>query len=276
MAKSRFHYHAQAVGLAGHITFPFDQVIDVQAPSALPTSGGRCNAHKESFNLGDIVSHSAAHTQTSGNYDENLDAYVTVATATVENYNLRNILKVKKIVAQLTSTYPAGKGDEPSISPKGSYFEGLEIAGRAIELESHVDTYMRLDTRQKLREHYKNNQQFRASLDQATFMGGHESLPENVRGYFPWSRQRSTGELPENRGTAIVPLFVIKNASAPGFEVYGNVVYVHDFGRIHLGELVIGPYERRLTMVHVDLGSPVKGSLTAASVGGNGGETDPL
>jgi hypothetical protein len=38
---------------------------------------------------------------------------------------------------------------------------------------------------------------------------------------------------------------------------------------------VISAYERRVTMLHVDMGSPMDGSIDAASVDGNGGTTDP-
>jgi hypothetical protein len=72
-------------------------------------------------------------------------------------------------------------------------------------------------------------------------------------------------------GTTIVPLFIVLNPSAAGFQVSGNTITVENFGTIVLGELVISDYERRLTMLHADLGS----GASACIVGGNGGPTDP-
>jgi len=50
---------------------------------------------------------------------------------------------------------------------------------------------------------------------------------------------------------------------------------VDNFGTVVLGELIIGAYQRRLTMLHAELGSPTGGKMSSAIVDGNGGSTDP-
>jgi hypothetical protein len=67
----------------------------------------------------------------------------------------------------------------------------------------------------------------------------------------------------------------VNNKNEPGvFEVRGNVVYVPDFGRIHLGEMVITPHERRLKMIHANLGSPAHADISVCCVCGGGGPID--
>jgi len=271
----RFLYHAHAMGVSGRITRPFEEVIDVQAVSGLPPAGGYSSARKDSYRLREVFSHGGAHSEATGSYDPNKNAFETVVTSTVEGYNLCNVVLADSFTARITSVHPASNPDEPRITPQGSMFEKLRIAGKDIVLESLVDDYDKLDSMSKLREHYKNDASFREAFQRNTFLGREAELPEAKYRYFPWRRYQKTDELPECRGMTVVPLFVVKNPSSPGFEVHGNVIHVQDFGRIHIGDLIISAYERRVTMLHVDLGSPIDGDVSAASVDGNGGTTDP-
>ena len=45
---------------------------------------------------------------------------------------------------------------------------------------------------------------------------------------------------------------------------------VPDFGKIFFGELLIADMSRRLTMMRLDLGSPLGGSLACGEVQSNG------
>jgi hypothetical protein len=47
MAKRTFHYHASAHALSGQFWRPFQRIIEVQAPSALPSIGGVGNSRVE-------------------------------------------------------------------------------------------------------------------------------------------------------------------------------------------------------------------------------------
>jgi len=56
--------------------------------------------------------------------------------------------------------------------------------------------------------------------------------------------------------------------------IAGNVIDVGGFGRIHIGELVISPSDRRLSAMRFELGSPTEASFTAGS-GATDGSTWP-
>jgi hypothetical protein len=275
MSTPRFLYHASAVGLSGEIRRPFQQTIDAQAASALPRYGGRCSARFDKFQLPDILSHTGATTQVAGVYQAQSDTHETSVSATVTGFNLRGIVAADTLTSSIRSSHPASKHDEPSISIAGSQIEGLRIAGRDIVLESRLDIYTQLDTMTKLRAYYKDNAAFREDFDRAAYVGRGGELPEDVWKFFPWRNYKRSAKLPEHRGMTIVPLYTVKNPSEPGFEVYGSVIRIHDFGRVHIGELIVESHRRRLMMLHADLGSPVEGFFSASCGDGNGSTGNP-
>jgi hypothetical protein len=275
MSTPRFLYHASAVGLAGQVLRPFQQSIDAQAASALPRYGGSCSAHFGKFQLQDVLSHAGASTKATAAYQESSDTHETGVSSTVKGLDIRGIVTVETLTSSVHCSHPATKHTEPGISIAGSEIKGLRIAGRDIVLESRLDIYDKLDTMAKLREYYKENAAFRDDFDGASYVGQQAALPEDVWQFFPWRNWKRSTTLPEHRGMTIVPLYTVKNASEPGFEVYGNVVRVHDFGRVHIGELIIESHRRRLLMLHADLGSPVEAFFCAGCSDGNGGSGNP-
>jgi hypothetical protein len=223
--------------------------------------------------------HHGAHSNAIGKYNPDWKAHEAMAHAAVGGLNIEDVLTVDFVTAHLTATYYSDSDDdqEPQISPRGSMFHRLRIAGRDVDLEPLVDLYDELDTMAKVRKAYSDNAKFREALDRDAFVGQETILPESHHRFFPWRMHEPDGKLPEYHGHTVVPLFRVLNKNEPGvFEVRGNVVYVPDFGRIHLGELVITSYERRLTMMRADLGSPVNADVMAASGCGGGGPIDSL
>jgi hypothetical protein len=276
MNKTRFLYHAQAVGLSGKITRPFEQNLDVQAVSAIPSSGGYSSARINDVRIREIFHCPTVHSETTGSFNEKNDSHDTSATATAEGFNLSDVVTAQVITARVSSSHAAGRDEEPSIRALGTSIQGLRIAGRDIELESLVDDFSELDTMTKLRERYKKDDGFRKRIQETAMIGRRSELAdERLHRFFPWCHRKPTDELPEFRHTTILPLFRILNPSAPGFRVIGNVVHVENFGRIHIGELVVSGYERRVNLLHVNLGSPVDGDVDACAVGGNGSTNDP-
>jgi hypothetical protein len=281
---SRFLFHASAIGITGQITRPVTHPIPSVA-SALPPGGGYTNAKQDPGQLLEIYSHGGATTAVTGN-EKNGD-HETTATATVLNLNVGNVVLLDSCTAYLSSIHP-GDGSQARFNTQGSFFKNLRIAGREIQLESRVDLHSMLATLDDLRTHYRNNTDFKGQLHfkekflfreqflEEAFAGKENQLHPKHQKYFPWRNWTNPNELPVSKGgVCIVPLFIVKNPSEPGFHVCGNVITVDNFGTVVLGELIIGAYERRLTMLHAELGSPTGGMVSAAAVEGNGGGTDP-
>jgi len=270
MNTPRFLYHASAVGLAGEVRRPFQQPIHAQATTALPRYGGHAASRVDNFQLADIVTHSTASSDATGVYNQLSNSFETTVKATVTGLDIRGVVTVESLTSMVHSTHPATKGAEPHISVSGSEINGLRVAGRDIVLESRLEIYSKLATMTALRDYYKETADFREDFERAAFVGRESALPEDVWHFFPWRRSKSSATLHEDQGLTIVPLYTIKNPSEPGFEVYENVIKVADFGRVHIGELIIQGDRRRLLMVHADLGSPCEGCVSAGCSDGNG------
>ncbi len=73
-SKHAFHYDASAHALSGRFWRPFQRVIEVQAPSVLPSIGGMGNSRVDNFRLDDLVSFKAGYTHVVGSEMELKDA----------------------------------------------------------------------------------------------------------------------------------------------------------------------------------------------------------
>ncbi len=124
--EQMFLYHGLASGVSGHITLPFQHVIEVQAPSALPFTGGYSASRAESFRYEHILSFSSARTVTTGS--ESGGSFNTLAMATVEGLNILDVVTADRVVARLASKY-SKETREQSASFAGSHYDNLRIAG---------------------------------------------------------------------------------------------------------------------------------------------------
>ena len=271
--KPRFHYHAHAVALAGEVTHPFYEIIEVQAPATIPPMGGYSSSHAKRYRLPGVVIHHGVRSKATGKHNPETKTHEAMAHSAIEGLNIEDVLTADFVTAHVTATFFSGDAQrtpdkEPRISPRGSMFHRLRIAGRDIELEPNVDLYHELDTLEKVKQAYSSNKgEFKDRFDRDTFIGREKDLPASHHRFFPWRKQQPTGNLPVCNGHTIVPLFTVKNPNEPRvFEVRGNVVYVPNFGRIHLGEMVITPHERRVMMIHADMGSPENADLSICCV----------
>lgn len=126
-----FLYHALASGFAGQITAPFQDTIEVQAPSAIPSIGGHCTSRVEGFRHKHMVSFASAETMATGSESDH--SFNTLATATIEGLNILNVVTADRVVARLASKYAKDNGARSSIFA-GSHFENLRIGGFPVEV----------------------------------------------------------------------------------------------------------------------------------------------
>src|SRR6266851_1765465 len=106
----RYLYNAHAIGLAGHITIPFCDVIPGQATVALSSAGGFSSAKVEKFNYRDIITFDLATSFAAGSLTAK--GYETVVTATVENLNILGVVKVDLITSRIVSHRAADLWDK--------------------------------------------------------------------------------------------------------------------------------------------------------------------
>ncbi len=255
-----FQYHAFGSGVMGHFTLPFDEIVPVQASAALPASGGFSTVRVDNFNFRNILSFRSATTMVSGSLkqqpDRQNDTFDATATVVIEGFNLLNMFTADRMVARIASSHPRN-GTEPRITPIGSHFENLKIAGVELDVDLAVDVFSgNMATNSAFRAACRDEKQ-RSQINPFLLAG----TPANivpctlVRGL---KRRGATEPAPKDLGLGA------------DVEYSRNSVKVRGFGTIRLAELTITQCARHLTMLRFELGCSPTGSGGAGSVEGNG------
>jgi hypothetical protein len=255
-----FLYRGFSVGVGGTLTRPFPQVIDGQASVALPIVGGYTSARVENYRLRELLSFKEARTYTTGSQSPD-GAYNTVVSSTIEGLNILDIVTCDAVVGRISSRHEPD-ADEPAIVATGSTFHNLKIGGQPIDVE--LDTFTELDTYTKFRTRFEKDRAFQQTA-QERFMwtASPDRFPPQFATRVPLPNRKGW---PESRG--MVPCSLVKDLTynAPSLIRYGHVLCVPQVGYIVLGEFMFMQYARRLTMMRLELGSPVEARLTACDV----------
>jgi hypothetical protein len=250
----RFLHHANAVALGGRILRPFHEVIDSQASAVLPITGGHGSARVENFRFRDIASFKAAYSTVIGNETGEGDGEVHhgLATVTVEGLNVGNgVVTADAVVARLTSRHEESLGRPPRMRPVGSYFVNLRIAGELVELKPRDDVFR---TREL--------DDVKSACDKRAAQPVGQGSSYRARPYV----LTSLFDLPDapcgcNKAD--------RDPQDPQDDVCWGIK-VPGFGTVYIGEFFATEFSRRLSMLRIEMGSPVKGTVTTNIVEGNG------
>jgi hypothetical protein len=242
-----FNGHGHA--LSGHITHPLDHQVEVQAGMSLPTTGGIGQSRVEKFRFQHYVSFALGHTYVLGSKNGE-DTYNTLVTATVENLNILDVVTADRVVARLASSHKLDE-DEPRITLLCSTIVNLRICGCPVELEFDHNTFLELNTFEKLKKHFDSDAAFR-KMAADPFVTTPPKNPVEPQGVFLCS--------------------LVKNIkiNCQGVKVVGHAVEVPEFGRVYIGEVLAQYQKRTVTMLRFELGCPVVGGFVAAQSIGNG------
>lgn len=266
----RFQYHTLAVGLSGHISHPYHEAVPIRASVALVGAGGAGANHAERFCFRDIVSFEAAHSIVSGSYSEQDRSYESVATTIIEGLDIMGVVTARRIVARIAASHPAD-GSEPSITPHGSCFEDLRIAGHSPTLKLAVDTFGELDTMSSIRNAFREDKDgFRDKFRALSLVNRGDHAPAPLRHCFPSRAIGPHDEVPEHEGAIHCSLVRSLTDLGPELVWCGHAIHVKGFGVVRLAEFTILNRERRIAMLEVNLGSSPKGNLSAGTAAGNG------
>jgi hypothetical protein len=265
--KKIYLYNAHGYGFGGRIDRPFQHDLDVHAGASLPTTGGYEVSRKENFRLNETISYTAAHTVVTGSRNEKDGSYTTLASATIEGLNILDMVTADRIVARVASKQFIDD-PEPTITPIGSHFENLRIAGCPIEPELDTDLFNRFGTFEAFRKAYEGDQQYRDAM-QAVFLWGKPKfeVPEFLRERY---NSFAGDKFPESKGIVLCSLVKGIKTNCGELKIYGNVIEVPQFGKVYLAETILKHYEREVTMLRLELGSPSAGTAIGPSGGGGG------
>jgi hypothetical protein len=257
----QFLYNGYAMGFSGRIKAPFDEVIESKASSSLGVTGGYASARVDNFRHRELISFASAHTQASGILSQktpvetNPAYFETFVSGVIEGLNILDTVKVEYMVGRLMSKHPVEPPkegpDEPTITPVGTQYGKIVVAGFELTPVIDVDFFNTVTSYSRLCESIPRNSDLRAC-----FKVG-EDLP-----------------VPPPRGMLVGSIVREIRGGGPGLEIKGNSVRVPGFGMLHFGEFVIEQYSRRLSMMRTELGCPVQSDSSGPDMGGNGHPPD--
>jgi hypothetical protein len=271
-----FRFHGDAIGAAGRITAPYDDVIPAQASAALPELGGVARAHAGRFEHRGIFRFEEARAELVGRREG--DAYETLIMAVVEGLNINEMVTADRLVARLVSSRRPDN-PEPSITPIGSHFENLRIAGYPVKLDLATDTFHALSTFSSLARAYQDDtDNSRERLAQVGSIAGSEQASQRILEYLPASplvEQLHSATTKPQPAPAIYSTTLVREVlGVPrhAATVCGHVIEIEGFGIIRLAEFHVASNWKRLTMLRVNLGSPIRGEWMSAAAQGNGSD----
>lgn len=261
-----FFYHAQASAIGGVFRRPFVDVLESQAATSLPITGGIGNKTQSNFNFRDTVRFDSASTQVTGSQNPDDGSYNTLSTTTVVGLNIANMVMADRIVARISTRHSADD-TETTVIPQGSEFVGLRIGGEPINPELDLSLFTELNTSAKFKRRYTGDDKFKEDMRKRFLWGKLEdSAPQHLKARYKW--QSDPSALPESQG--IMPCSLVKSIGKTSLKTYGNVIIVPDFGTIYLAEYLVQESSRRLNMMRLMLGSPMEGDITVCGIEGNG------
>jgi hypothetical protein len=256
--EKRFQHSAGAYGISGKFLWPISEAIKVRPSVDLPPIGGFGQDIEKNYNFHELVSFSRAYTEVSGSPNvetvdgKSIPAENNLSLAVIEDFNLLQVVEVRKLVSRITTRYFHG-AEDIEVVLSGTRYEGFRIFGQEIIIKLATDLILGNPTLPKLRDSYKSDEAFRERYHK---LSGGKEVPEDD----------STLEL-----TIVEDIFA---ASRPTeFRVDRNVIEIPHVGRLFLGELTVTPTSKSLNLIRWELGCPSGGNGTIG--GGQGGGSPP-
>jgi hypothetical protein len=274
--ERRFVFRGNAAAVGGQIYRPDDLIVDTGGASSLTVVGGISRGSLGPTRFGKYGSLGAAKTQARGvftNRDQaealtnhqlkardvptKTNVEVEVTEIEVGLKQLQPVLRVKRVLAALDGVSPRGDED-PAIRTRNVDVTGVRIDDFVLDVEvdrQHFETH---DTYAKLM----------AASDASRDAGGEERfIFRPTRPDLP-PQARPQAEYPFY--SSVVRRLKWRDREFPGSKIDGHSVQIPELGTIYFGEIFVSSFSRRLTMLRLDLGSPVGGFLAFAEIETNG------
>jgi hypothetical protein len=218
---------------------PCCEIIPGQAATSLSQTGGESYATVRNFDWKGIFRFDEASSYVTGSTDHG--AHNTLATVTVRGLNIANMVTADRITARVSSRHQADEKrvvGEGEITLVGSSFENLRIAGYPVNVVTDGGILGRCVDYEQTQEMVRE-------------LGGYIHPSMKVMSCRPQARL----ECPKDGPVEMRP---------------DGGIQVREFGTIYLATVIIKPSYRRISMLRVELGCPLGGTLEAAGGEGNG------
>lgn len=266
----RFLFRGEAVGVAAHIRRPRDLVIPTQASVSLPIIGGRGISAVNGGYFGTVLSFGSAVVNSSADYESSAEAIKftfgnhhknklsTRTRVSTEVLDLRidssdggsngHTLTVARLAASMESRHLRERGGEPIFTTRFE-IEGLAIDGQPFDVE-FAHNLLKIATNKRL---LGARATFKDLFEPAARQGA------DCAALTACSSFRPIGKAAAKLAKVISP----------------NRIYVEDFGTIYLAEMIVSSVDRRLSLMRIEMGSPVGGDMLIGGVGLDGHDWPP-
>jgi hypothetical protein len=259
----RFVFRGNAIPFGARVISidgkPAPRLLNSPAVSALAVVGGRSrgtssgSASDPAFKWGATLAESRGEVAANGNQ-------LTTVTASVASAFAKNDpIPFEADLLKLTIVSDHPRTGQPSMVPKDIVFgaeKGMFLNGSQIRVEydRDLETFPTFATFEK---QYRTDE---------TFFRKYSSRCLRL----PNAKDAVFGErLPRTTGGYVSTTFV-RRINYGGRFINGNVLSLTGFGRVYFGEVLMNEYQRRITMVRLDMGSRMEGDAAYVEVDSNG------
>ncbi len=280
--EQRFLFRGSAVAFAGHIRRPDELIIPSQASALVPVIGGYAQGVARRSKFGEVVQFAAASSDvaadfedltkaakfTHGNFADNrLPVRTTVKCSlsglrvSNSDANSRHVLTCDSISASVVSRN-LQQGGQPSIKVLGASMEKLALDGFELNVKFHTKLFASHDTKDKLSYAYEEDETFFSKF------GNLFLFPAGMK--TPGKGRRKAPQVGGIISLSMVQSIKWVDKPNPDAEISGNRITLRDFGSIFLGELLVSDFSKRLTMMRLQVGSPIGGEMACVELDSNG------
>jgi hypothetical protein len=313
----RYHvYHAEAHLLSGHIDHPIKQPIEEFGRVVLEKTRreGLFTQSVGETSLEGLISFKRGHTRVAGSrlntktdiWGNDHSGWVTLSTAVLEGFNVLDVVTADRVVAQVSTEHSLTNGHVPKVTFLGTRFENLRVGGFPVEVE--LDLGICGNKPDRDRSYLQDTGFLDRVQRQMGSIANCKGLPESLEkqydakiAYIDDLKKRANGRSKgDGNGHFKLPCSLVKSIGPipiPGVKTFGNLIFIPDFGTVHLAEVEVGvspgysdfphgmsrdgshpaPGDSNyftLNMFDMHLGCPVGGKAKGPGVSSNG-QTNP-
>lgn len=159
-----YFYHGHASALGGTLVRPFQKTIEPQAAVSLPITGGSGVSRIDNYSFEGLISFKMAQSDVGGGVEKEKGDHVHSSriSVVIEGLNILNMVTADRIVARLACEHNTDvpgtpiTETEPSIITTGCHFDGLKIAGHAVDVVTDHRIFCDFDTYGKCQQVWAN------------------------------------------------------------------------------------------------------------------------
>jgi hypothetical protein len=294
-----FVYNANALAFGGILGNPCCEVLPSRGVVLSP-SGGEGSETIRNFNYKGIITFDEASVYVAGSQSGRYRN--TIATVSIRNLNVLNMVQAELVVARVTSEHLAADTGrqapcgEPQFTFEGSLLQDLRVGGKPVNVSLDHGLFSRYGTHSALVKAFAD----KASADDKVLgiasrtADSDENLATRYGKRFCWPNDRTRDGAPIEND--VIRCSLVADSDIPEADPdedlnneetkrvvdrtkpvrrKGYIVRIADFGTIAIGEVILKSHQRTVNMLRFSLGSAMHGEMTFLSTTTNGTDMFP-